>query len=281
MAWLRETFLPFAKVVACINQHRWRGVRFLCYHSICTAEQLELLATRTLVLSTDAFARHLAVIRGHGYAVVSMSEALHLLSTKNAALGQFICFTFDDGRVDNFEIAWPMLRSAGYVAHFFVSSSLLGKTFERHVGNRRFTESYLGREQLRAIVRDGGSIGSHAHEHIDLTEVESIRLHRELVTSREVLEEATSNRVTTHAYPYAAYNRRVVAAARRAGYLHAFGINSGTVCSLQRDGGTHDCLTIPRNVMRSGVDPGENYTILRGGLDFARTYSTIKSWLTH
>lgn len=263
---LRGLVLPLASALARLREQRWRGVRFLCYHSVLPPGQLASLASRTLVISTAGFLRHLELIRRARYEVVSMTRALEL--AQSPADGQYVCLTFDDGRLDNAAIAWPLLREAGYPAHFFVSSALLGTSIPYEGAQQ---DRYMDVSALRQIVSEGGSVGSHARRHIDLCTLDDAELARELAGSREELASMIGGPVTTLAYPYANYNRRVVAATRAAGYDHAFGISTGTVSAL------HNALTIPRNVIRSGADAAENDAILRGGMDFTRLYSAVKS----
>ena len=120
---LRSMLLPLTSAIGRLRAHRWRGVRFLCYHSVGQPGELPALAWRTPTISVDSFRRHLELMHKSGYRVVSMDRALELLASGNAEDGQYICLTFDDGRQDNFVNAWPLLRAAGHSAHFFVSSA--------------------------------------------------------------------------------------------------------------------------------------------------------------
>jgi len=271
---LRSVLLPLTSAVGRLRAHRWRGVRFLCYHSVGRPEELPDLARRTPVLSVDGFRRHLEIMRESGYRVVSMGRALELLTTGEAEHGQYVCLTFDDGRRDNFVNAWPLLRAAGYSAHFFVSSALIGATVRHRLGGAELIERYMDADMLRAILREGGSVGSHAHHHVDLTTLDEGTLRTELRESRRLLEEITGGPIRTHAYPWAVYDRRVLAATRDAGYRYAFTSGAGGTVKVL-DGGDAS-LTIPRNSLRTGADAEENYVVMRGGLDFTRPYSALK-----
>lgn len=277
---LRTMLLPLTSAIGWFRARRWRGVRFLCYHSVCRPEQLPELARLTPVISVDGFRRHLAVMREAGYRVVSMDRALELLTSGEAEDGQYVCLTFDDGREDNFLNAWPLLRAAGYSAHFFVSSALIGKTVRKSPGGTELVDRYMDAGMLREMLRAGGSIGSHAHHHLDLTTLEEHALRSELRESRRLLEELTGGSIQTHAYPWAVYDRGVLAATRDAGYRYAFGATAGGTVKMLGPGDPAS-LTIPRNSMRSGTDEQENYVTLRGGMDFTRPYSTLKMRWQH
>jgi peptidoglycan/xylan/chitin deacetylase (PgdA/CDA1 family) len=187
-----------------------------------------------------------------------------------------VCLTFDDGRMDNFVAAWPLLRQAGYPAHFFVNSAVVGQSiarpFEAGGATRPSTDRFMDAEALRTVVREGGSIGSHGRHHTDLTTLDEPEILRELVESRRELEALTDRPIDTHAYPYASYDQRVLRAAEAAGYSAAFKLNTGTVLAI----GSRNRFTLPRNVIRTGADNPDNYAIIRGGFDFTRLYSEAK-----
>jgi peptidoglycan/xylan/chitin deacetylase (PgdA/CDA1 family) len=206
-----------------------------------------------------------------------MAEALRLVANGTAERAQYVCLTFDDGRQDNFVNAWPVLREAGVSGHFFVSSALVGQTV--HDGHGREPDRYMDVSMLRTIVKEGGSIGSHAHNHVNLTTLEKSTLRSELRESRRLLEEHVGVPIDTHAYPWAVYDRDVLSETRDAGYRFAFaGGVGGTVKSLDGD---HAKLTIPRNTIRSGPDREENYVTVCGGMDVFRPYSDLKMRLRY
>ena len=269
---LRRTLQPLASAIARFQAHRWRGVRFLCYHSVCRPDELPALARRTGVISVEGFRRHLDVMRELRYRMVSMERALELLGSGDARKGQFVCLTFDDGRLDNFVNAWPVLVEAGCSAHFFVSSAMVGETV-KDASDPDVVDRYMDADMLRTIVREGGSIGSHAHNHVNLTTLDKDPLLSELRESRRLLERLVGGSVHTHAYPWAVYDRDVLAATHDAGYRYAFaGGVGGTVKMLY--GAAR--LKIPRNTIRSGPDRSENYVTLCGGMDVFHPYSTLK-----
>jgi len=236
---------------------------------------MDALSGHAVVLSESAFRRHLELIRHCDYQVVSMDQALRFLQAGRATAGRYVCITFDDGRVDNATIAWPLLKAFGFTAHFFVCPALLGVTV-RHASG---ADDFMRASALRAILREGGSVGSHTQTHPDLSSLAWADLEMQIAGSRSALEELTGARINTIAYPYARYNAEVLQATRQAGYEYGFTITTGTVRHVGESGSTKN-LTIPRNVMRSGLDPAENYAILRGGFDFTRPFSLIRNQIT-
>ena len=262
--------LPVAKLTARARAHAWRGVRFLCYHSVVDEPDLTPLSRLTPVVSIAGFRRHLELIRWRGYTIVSMTDALRLIESSLAGRGQYVCVTFDDGRLDNVLNAWPILREFDATAHLFVSTRLIGTSAPS--ARKGVVDRYLTVEQLRTMVAEGASLGSHGRSHADLTTLDSRTIGEELAESRRELEALFGARVLSYAYAYARYDRRVLQQMRSAGYRHGFTINTGTV--VRTDEVTR--YTLPRNVMRSGVDDPENALVIQGGMDFARSYSALK-----
>jgi peptidoglycan/xylan/chitin deacetylase (PgdA/CDA1 family) len=267
---LRQAMLPVAQINARLRARRWRGVRFLCYHSVVDEPDLTPLSQLTPVISTGGFRRHLELTRSSGYSVVSMAEALRLMESGQGQKGQYVCFTFDDGRLDNFACAWPMLQQFGFSAHFFVSSGLVGTS--EPSGRNGYIDRYMSVLQMRTMIAEGASVGSHGCSHRDLTTLDLESISQELVGSRRELETLLGVPVTSYAYAYARYDRRVLRATRSAGYTHAFTINTGAVTSTDDE----NRFTIMRNPMRSGVNNPENYAMIQGGFDFTRIYSDLK-----
>jgi peptidoglycan/xylan/chitin deacetylase (PgdA/CDA1 family) len=123
--------------------------------------------------------------------------------------------TFDDGNASDVEIALPELERRGLRGTFFVVAELIDTT------------GYLSKGQLQELVAAGMTIGSHGMKHVMWRGLSDDDLHAELVESREAIRSLTGHEVTLAACPFGAYDRRVVAAARRAGYRHLFTSDRG------------------------------------------------------
>jgi peptidoglycan/xylan/chitin deacetylase (PgdA/CDA1 family) len=93
----------------------------------------------------------------------------------------------------------------------------------------------------------GFEIGAHSVDHRQLPQLDDADLHDQLRRSRAVLEDLLGHAVTTMAYPFGAYDARVVEAAREAGYELAWGC-SGT-------GPWDDPLRLPREPVFPSLTP--------------------------
>ncbi|MHB1247088.1 MAG: polysaccharide deacetylase family protein [Sulfuriferula sp.] len=136
-----------------------------------------------------------------------------------------VAITFDDGYQDNF-IAFEELARRGMTASWFIVSRDIGtQTRWRDPGTTQ--APLLGAPQLREMHAAGMEIGAHSHSHIRLTECDDATLTTELSVSKSTLEDVLASPVNSMAYPYGAYDARVVAATRSAGYTAACTTRTG------------------------------------------------------
>ena len=105
--------------------------------------------------------------------------------------------------------------------------------------------------ELAMLADAGWEVGSHTRSHPRLTQLDDTSLQDELRGSRTACEQQLSRPCRTLAYPYGDHDRRVVAAARAAGYEAA--------CTLPEDFRTDDALRTPR----VGIYQRDSVTIFR------------------
>ena len=79
-------------------------------------------------------------------------------------------------------------------------------------------------DELRAHAERGVLLGSHGVSHAHLTQLGDDELRRELVDSKQELEDELGRACTDFAYPYGEHDPRVRALVREAGYERAYGL---------------------------------------------------------
>lgn len=94
----------------------------------------------------------------------------------------------------------------------------------------------MNRDELIRLAEDGHEVASHSRSHAILTQLSSTELADELEGSRLDLSRLLTKPIASVAYPNGNYDRRVVEAARRAGYRCAVttehGLNRNPMESL-------------------------------------------------
>ena len=181
------------------------------------------------------FAQQMEHLRRRRLRGVSVRELLVA-----SAVGEdrgLVGLTFDDGFDDYIEHALPVLRRFGFTATLYPVVALLGKSNRWDQASRGPVLRVADAEQLRALRGSGTEIGSHTLTHVRLSRVDDEELEREVVESRERLEEILGGDVVGFCYPYGDHDERVVEVVRRAGYDYA--------CAYQTHG-RWDRFTLPR-----------------------------------
>ncbi len=132
-----------------------------------------------------------------------------------AAAEPHVHLTFDDGNASDFQIAFPALVERGMTGRFFPLSG------------RTDSPGYLSAEQIVELDRAGMTIGSQGVHHEPWRTLGEEELRIDLMESRRALAELTGREVIEAACPFGAYDRRVLAALRAAGYTRVFNSDGG------------------------------------------------------
>lgn len=201
------------------------GAAAVMYHSINPVAHRQSI-------TPAVFRQHLAFLRDNNFLSVTASNLLPTLTSRKQKV---VCLTFDDGFVDNYEFAVPLLREFNCAATFFVPTNFIGAPSILP----EFSGMNLG--QLTEVANDPlFEIGSHALSHPRLSTLPAPQAEQEIRESKKVLEEILGRPVTSFAYPYGDFSPREVASAKSAGYAIAF----STV--RRRLSNSFDPLAVPR-----------------------------------
>ena len=185
------------------SAQRSEGIPILYYHSIM------LETGNDLRMPPDQFEAQMAYLQDNGYNSVSL-EQLYQASYKGGTLPEKpVVITFDDGYVDNYTTALPILKKHGYTATVFMVTSYIGG------------KGFMSWPQLKALVTEGWEIEGHTTHHSYLTKIDPSTLLRELRPPKELLEKELGQPVNFFAYPYGDLNANVVQKVKDAGYLLA------------------------------------------------------------
>jgi len=167
--------------------------RILMYHSIGEKQNGEVGAGIYYV-SIDKFKEQIECI----------SAQVHKCSSVKIEL------TFDDGLLDNYTNAYPILKGFGMKAYFFILAGMIGK------------KGYMNWQQIEELKNAGMIIGSHGLTHKILTEMSDMELDEELKGSKEVLEDYLGCDIDYFSIPRGFYNSKIIDKAKKAGYKRVF-----------------------------------------------------------
>jgi len=185
------------------------GNRVLAFHDI--RDRLDLSISRNSVIGFNNIIEYLA---SSGFSGTSISGQK---SEHDIAL------TFDDGWLGFYENAWPILKDYGFSATVFLITDYVGQTS----GWDYKKAPHLSWNQIRELADNGIEFGSHGASHVDLRRLDDKRFAYELAGSKRTIEDKIGQPVKYLSYPFGRYNRRVIEAAKRAGYERAYALSEG------------------------------------------------------
>lgn len=215
-------------------------IKVLLYHRV-TDEVRD-----NLTVGIGQFDRQMAFLNRR-CCVLSIEQVVSNSRIPRSAL-PLVCVTFDDGYMDNYEHAMPILLRNRIPAAFFVSTGIVGSAtpFPHDVRRGKARPPVMSWSQVRELHENGFTIGSHSVTHIDCA-AESERVVRdELEESKRELEDRLGIREVIFAYPYggrANMTAERVQMVRQAGYK----------ACLSAYGGTNVGIVDQFNVLRGGI----------------------------
>jgi peptidoglycan/xylan/chitin deacetylase (PgdA/CDA1 family) len=130
-------------------------------------------------LTTEAglFEKQLGLLKARGFRTVSLDAYRELQETSGYTPGQDVVLTFDDGYLDNWVYAYPLLKRQGMVGSIYVNPEFIDPGEEprpnlEDVWAGRISESdlesvgFLNRGELRLMQKSGVmTIASHSMSH--------------------------------------------------------------------------------------------------------------------
>ena len=217
----------------------WRGglnqllsprITVLLYHRVSDG------ARDNLTVGIEQFDRQMALVRRHCESL-SIEDVLNCKEIPRTRR-PLVCVTFDDGYLDNYENAAPILLRHQIPGAFFVSTGVIGtdRRFPHDVRRGNPPIEVMQWQHLREMRDSGFTIGSHSVTHIDCAGAPEDDVWGELVRSREDLQRELGLDHVIFGYPYGGRQHMTpqrLELVKKAGYsgcLSAYGgSNVGTV----------------------------------------------------
>ncbi|HAH07475.1 MAG TPA: hypothetical protein DCM05_13300 [Elusimicrobia bacterium] len=182
------------------------------------------------------FEEHLLLLKREGFRTLSLAELrAHLTGAQPA--GRAAMITFDDGYLDNWVCAYPLLKKHGLraVVSVVTERAELARSAFRHRmdegaaspdtrKDERGPEGFLSWRELDAMAASGVfEVASHTHTHRDFRREQPYAdLRRELVESRRLIEERLGVWSGAVFWPWGDCEPGWSMTAREAGYRLAF-----------------------------------------------------------
>jgi peptidoglycan/xylan/chitin deacetylase (PgdA/CDA1 family) len=177
-------------------------------------------------------------IRGLGMRGVSVEEGLGHLGDN--AKSNLVILTFDDGYVDTFTWALPILEKFGFTATCYLVAGAIGLHNHWDAALSTENKSLMNHTQVSHWLAAGMEIGSHTVSHPRLSQFDEQVGWQEIFESRNALREMFQVPVNHFAYPFGDYSDTTLEMVKRAGYHSAMTVSPGLACA------TDDRYQLPR-----------------------------------
>ncbi|MCE5221167.1 MAG: polysaccharide deacetylase family protein [Clostridium sp.] len=186
-----------------------RGVPVLYYHSVDES------AANEVTITPEMLKAQLKYIKDKGYVTLTLSNLKGYLLNNSPIPNKSIVITFDDGYMNNYYNAFPILKDFNMVATIFCITSNLDGTY------------YLSKDAINQMSNYGIDIQSHTVNHLHLDKLTYGEQLTELKKSKQTLESIMGKKVDSIAYPFGDFNDDSIKAAKEAGYTLGFTTKRG------------------------------------------------------
>ena len=178
----------------------------------------------SLSVPPQVFEQQIAYLKKNGYRVIPLSDLIAFMQFHTALPKKAVVITIDDGYRSVYDIAFPILKKYGFTATLFIYADFIG-----------VPGSSVTWEQLKEMKSNGFEVGSHTLSHCNLTkkrkgeseESYMERINKELVLSKQLIDKKLHQDTVAIAFPYGAYNQKVLGLCEKAGYKLGLSVNRG------------------------------------------------------
>lgn len=200
----------------------------------------------TTSVSLDLFDAHLATIAENNWSVLRLSDIVHRLQNDEDIPDKALAISVDDAFLSVYTEAFPRLKKYGFPMTLFVATESIDL-------NR---PGYASWEQIREMVDSGlVDIGSQSHTHPYMHRISLQEAQHEIERSNMRFVQELGKKPTLFAYPFGEYSNEVRDLVRDAGFVAAFGQQSG----------------IPHKSINNFEWPRFSFSELYGSVDRLRT----------
>jgi peptidoglycan/xylan/chitin deacetylase (PgdA/CDA1 family) len=180
-AWARRGAAEvYWRAPGCLDGLRGK-VTILTYHRVLPLVDVDKHCVQAgMYVSPDVFERHLGFLTAQ-FQLLTFSELLSLWETRRwDAEARYCVITFDDGWLDTYQHAWPILKRHRAPATVFLPTSYIG------------TDRWFWPDRLGVVMRN------HVQEDVSVRQVRARRLQREfpwLAPAAAALEQGDTDTV--------------------------------------------------------------------------------------
>jgi poly-beta-1,6-N-acetyl-D-glucosamine N-deacetylase len=171
-------------------------------------------STNTTLQQLDA---HIAYLRENKFNFMALPDVVAALRAGRALPPKSVAITIDDAYRSVVTQAWPRFKQAGLPFTVFVATEAVDQKYS----------DIMSWDEVRALRADGVTIGAHSHAHPHLPALSADQVRADIVAMNARFQAELKFQPNLYAYPYGEGGREDIDIIREAGFVAAFGQNSG------------------------------------------------------
>lgn len=202
-----------------------KNVKVLMYHRVL--KEIPPKGSPWHYVTTSDFEKQMKWLDRIGYNSITFEDYQLYLEGKLSLPRKSVVITFDDGYLDTYTNAIPIMLKYNMKGVIFVMGNreLREAEWEQHEDDQ---PCYLmSDEQIVYADSVGFEIGAHSYDHHDLLKLNSKEVKFEVSRSKEVLEAILGKKVISFAYPYGRVNEKIQDIVKSEGFVFGCGVYTG------------------------------------------------------
>ncbi|MDO8954516.1 MAG: polysaccharide deacetylase family protein [Gammaproteobacteria bacterium] len=204
-----------------------KHIPLLMYHKVLNEERT---SKHRVYVTQKRFRDHMQSLKKRKFTSLTFKDYL-AFRNGDKPLSEFpnkpVIISFDDGYVNNLDLALPILQEYGFKAVIFALGDFTVANNFWDIQNGEPEDLLMNAEQLKYIANAGMEIGAHSLSHRDLTKLTSEEAYHEILQSKLNLEQLVGTEVISFAYPYGYYSEAIKVLTKQAGFKMAVATDRG------------------------------------------------------
>jgi peptidoglycan/xylan/chitin deacetylase (PgdA/CDA1 family) len=186
-------------------------VPILMYHYISEPPENADKYRKDLSVTPQDFEEQMTYLAQNGFESIDLYDLSLAIANKRELPEKPIVISFDDGYLDNYENAYPILQEYGMKGTFFVITQFIDEG----------REGYMTWENLEEMSQAGMRIESHSKTHPDLSAAERDYVIYEVLGSQETIAAHIGYTPRYFCYPSGRYNEETMTVLQELGFWGA------------------------------------------------------------
>ncbi|MGL5176149.1 MAG: polysaccharide deacetylase family protein [Cetobacterium sp.] len=182
-------------------------------------------------VTVKQFDEQMKYLKSKGYETITFEDLLNNKYKQRFDKDKkWIMLTFDDGYKDNYENAFPILKKYQFKGIIYILDGLKYNKWDVDDKNNPEKEfPLMNIEELLEMQKYGIEFGGHTSTHPKLAELTLQEVKKEIILSKNNIENMIGKKLLSFAYPYGSLNEDVKKISQESGYEFAVATDSGSI----------------------------------------------------